>query len=476
MSYIPYPTANIPNGWQIAGGALTDASKQVGDFGDRQAKLREQILEMADKKAKALLDARAAEDAHAEAERKDAKEKANLDYLAKINKGKPVSTPAASKPRPTRSAAQTRYGEQGAADLESLELPEDRDPALTGQSINGDDSTAMMGAALDAMPQDLTVPYSREEKIDMAHSGGVMTTPEWATATKAPAVKPKANPEIARAVRDEMILRMKNGLPVTKDDIRDIVVKNDPDGSFIASKEFGALINASSPRVAIQQADLASKRLVNEQGQFQTGTNIKLKEALDQDPFIKPYASVARKYDQTKAVYETYKKTNNPAFVDRTLVVNFNKLIDETSAVMGGEVDATIREMGVGDRLIGKIGKWSEGGAGFTDDERDQIMAVMTQLHDELKVHAASAYYTAKGQALDLNADPTVVTGLYSHLFEPGQSRYTPDYTGRRPGDSHNGNAGAQPVPAPGAPKVGDKKVNGRGRPVVYTAKGWVPQ
>ncbi len=458
-----YPTANIPNGYQIAGQALGEAGRQVGEFSDRQEKMRAQMEEMTQKRAAAILAQQEAE-LRAKQLEQDTRLKAEADQRAhdfalEAAKGNTLSTNFANDPKQARRtpapAASTLPGQPTPAELDDLGNVDGLN--MPSQSVRGGDSaTAMMGDALDRQPIDPVygrTPLSRDELLQKALEMRQLDAKDYGTLTKPAVVKPKANPEIARAVRDEMILRMKQKLPLTKDDIRDIVIKNDPDGTFMASKEFSALVGASSPRVALEQADLASKRYDTQNEQFGIGTNIKLKEALDSDPFIKPYASVARKYDQTVKVYDKYKQTKNPAFVDRALVVNFNKLIDETSAVMGGEVDATIREMGVGDRLLGKIGKWQEGGAGFTDDERDQIMDVMKSLHDELKVHAAHSYYTAKGQAIDLNADPEIVTGVYSHLFEPGKSRYTPEYRGegREPAPAVDGGA---PAPAPRAPKV----------------------
>ncbi len=128
-----------------------------------------------------------------------------------------------------------------------------------------------------------------------------------------------------------MIEMYKTKKSLTRDDIRDITIKNDPDGTFMGTREYNGLIYSSSPAVAIQNANLAAKRLANDSDHFDTNTNIKLKEQLDNDPYIKPFAVADRKYTQTQAVYNKYKKTGNPSFVDRTLVVNFNKMIDETS-------------------------------------------------------------------------------------------------------------------------------------------------
>ena len=462
MPYPQYPTAPvIPNPYQIAGQAAGQLGTVVSDFEDRQAKLRQQIQEMADKRAAAILATRKAEDEQRAADLKYKNDKDEADRALEMRKfaaGEDISPTLAanralSQPSPKPAPMPTRQ------DLSALEA--DAPPMLPEQNIGAGSSWNDINAATDASIAAEPPPRrerTTEELIRKGLATGQMKdVGEFATAMKTAGIsgqpKQEKASQVARMVRDEMMLRARQGLPITREDIRDIALKNDPDGAFVGTKEYQSLITSSSPQAALQNADNAVKRL-NQQGeQFGVTTNLKLKEALDNDPFIKPYAAVARKYDQTVGVYNKYLQTHNPAFVDRTLVVNFNKLIDETSAVMGGEVDATVKEMGLTDRVFGKFGRILDGGAGFTDDERSQIMDVMKVLHDELRTKASHSYYTAKGQALDLGADPTIVTGVYSDLFEPGKSRYNEDYRG---GGGHRAPSHAGPGPAP-APAKGVK-------------------
>lgn len=429
MPYNPYPQRpNIPHGATILGETLSKFGQNIEDFQERQRKMRELMAEMTMKRAEALYAQQAAEDKHREAERADAKDKERLKYLAAIKKGKTISPTLEKDPSLSRSTAEySQYGDK-AADIAELEDVEGYN--LPTQGVAGGSSLAEAASGLIGEGANGRLPLSREETLDLAHEMGQMTPEQYATATKPPTMTNRANPQLLRTIRDQLLERKAKGLPTTREDVRDLILANDPDGTLMASKEGHALLQATTPEAAIQAAELAAKKYATGRQEFGIKTNIQLKEQLDNDPYIKPFAQADRKYKQTLGVYQKYKETGNPAFVDRTLTVNFNKLIDETSAVMGGEVDATVAEMGMGDRLLGKIQKFLAGGAGYTDQERDQIIAVMGALHEQLQEKAKNAYFTARGQALDFGADPDAVTALYRPLFEGGEGKYTPEYSG----------------------------------------------
>jgi hypothetical protein len=440
-----FPERPTGNAWQLIGNSFNQGAGIVNDLGTQQNALQALV----ERRTQAALEQKRLEREQAakdwEFKQKQETEKRAND-AADFAKGKVISPTLVKDPTLAVSSKPMFSGGPSQSEVDSLTLAEDRIP---GQRVIGGDSTALMGQALDRMqlsdPNIGRVPRTREEILQNQLENRQITGQDWAKETKPPSFTAnRANPEIARAIRDELISTKRSGVPISRDLMREIILRNDPDGTFMGTREGGNLLSSSNTAAAIKNAEIAASRVDKSNDEFNVNTNIKLKEALDNDPYIKPFAAADRKYTQTQAVYDKYKKNGNPSFVDRTLVVNFNKMIDETSAVMGGEVDATIKEMGISDKLIGKIGKWSSGGAGFTDEERDQIMAVMGELHNRLKEKAQNAYYTARGQAKDLGADPDIVTGLYRPLFESGAGKYTQEYSSTP--SQRQQPKGAQPV------------------------------
>lgn len=185
MAYIPYPERQAtPNGYQIAGQAFSQVGKSLGDYEDRQQKLRAFMEEMTLKRAQALRAQQEADDLHKKAELdaklKSEEEQRAHDFALEVAKGKQIAKadPALAR-RPAKAPP-------SAADLAALEP--DAAPGYFGnQPISGGDPTALMGEALNNYPGEAAngrSPYDRQELADLALQSRQMDAKDYMAATK----------------------------------------------------------------------------------------------------------------------------------------------------------------------------------------------------------------------------------------------------------------------------------------------------
>lgn len=186
-----------PNGYQIIGQALTDASKQLTDFSERQARLKQQIEEMTQRRAAAILAQKLAEeeskrkDAEDRRQEEDEKRKADADKRANdfaiaVAKGKTLSETLSRDPSlSTRPPA----GDPSQPSEDDLAYLSDLSGSLPSQRVRaGMDATAMMGEALERRPTEAgngRVPFNRDEILDLAMQYRQMDPKGYMEATKA---------------------------------------------------------------------------------------------------------------------------------------------------------------------------------------------------------------------------------------------------------------------------------------------------
>lgn len=182
---LPYPNYPVQqNGLQLAGAALTDASRQISEFDDRQMRMRMALDDMAQKRAAALLAQQESElrqkALEQETKLKSEAEQRAHDFALATAQGKIISPTLArdpslglstrkAEPAPLRAAPRAAPGE------------------LPSQSVTGDDSTAMLGRALDnyqAENPPEPLPFTREELAQKALEMRQMDPKEYLTATK----------------------------------------------------------------------------------------------------------------------------------------------------------------------------------------------------------------------------------------------------------------------------------------------------
>jgi hypothetical protein len=195
---MPYPIRQqSPNGFQVSGQALTQAAGQVNDFQDRQAKARALMEEMvANRQKRALEELQAQQQMQAQAaenERKQAEEDRKADEAKRAAAfrdkvaGQVISKTLANDPTLSRSSKPLTPGGPTQAELD--------DPGnvqgmtLPNQDVSGQDSTAMMGSALDRMAGqgDMAngrTPMTREEITRAGLETGQLAPKDYLEQTK----------------------------------------------------------------------------------------------------------------------------------------------------------------------------------------------------------------------------------------------------------------------------------------------------
>jgi hypothetical protein len=146
----PFPQQNYTSPFMIAGQALGQAGQDIGDYEDRQARLKQLFMEMQQKKAMALIQARAAED-ESKAREQDTAEKAaqlkrNQDFSDFVQ-GQVVSPTQAANPdlsqptqKPAPSAGPIQSASSGAPNGQNTNIP--------NQTVKaGPDASQMMNDA-----------------------------------------------------------------------------------------------------------------------------------------------------------------------------------------------------------------------------------------------------------------------------------------------------------------------------------------
>jgi hypothetical protein len=156
--------------------------------------------------------------------------------------------------------------------------------------------------------------------------------------------------------------------------------------------------------------------------QFQDVTS--LRKDFDDQPEIKALKVVAGKADQMNALWSRYVDAKNRGeqqaqFSDQVLAVNFNKLIDEASAVMPGEFARTAEGAGLTDALVARIQSAVTGGLKFNDTQRQEIINVANVLVDSMRDRARPTYDLFRSEAGSMKFDPARITGHVDHLLKP---------------------------------------------------------
>lgn len=173
MAYIPYPQMTPPpNEFQIAGQAVQQVGQAFSDEQDRQAKLRAMMEEMTQRRAQAIYAENQNKRQEAEEgrkqwefEQKQAAEKNRMDFLSRIQRGKPnENAHLARQPDPRPYGDQTETIRE-LENVEGLKMPT--------QNVGGADSTRLLGEALD---REFTKqePFTNEEMLlEGLHSGQI---------------------------------------------------------------------------------------------------------------------------------------------------------------------------------------------------------------------------------------------------------------------------------------------------------------
>lgn len=110
-------------------------------------------------------------------------------------------------------------------------------------------------------------------------------------------------------------------------------------------------------------------------------------------------------------------KELSPQFSDQVFAVNFNKMIDEMSAVMPGEFARTAQGAGLTESLKALALQAADGGLKFTDDQRNEIVRVTNELMKVTKERARPVYDQFVQEAGYLGVPEQRIVGSTSQYF-----------------------------------------------------------
>lgn len=345
MAYIPYPQAPVaPNPYQILGQGLQQFGQGLTEEEDRQTKLRQMMEDMTQRRAAALLAQKEAElrakALEAETNRKADEDQRAHDFRLAVAQGKVVSPTLAKDPT---LAQPTRRGEppplRAAPGAGPGELP--------GQSVTGDDATAMMGRALDNLPAEEAPgsvgPLTRDEITQKALEMGQLDAKDYLNQTKADPNDKKHNPALVAKYYGEFLPQVSPLLKRLKNDptvVSDIAYLGEQQGlgqleeyqKFIDNLKGGQPWNAATA----QRLDLATK------GQsFQQENTLR-------DEYNKKTATFETAFTAYKKLSQALER-NNPADA-YSAIINYVKTLDPGSTVREAE-ERLARERSAGGPL-----------------------------------------------------------------------------------------------------------------------------
>lgn len=126
-------------------------------------------------------------------------------------------------------------------------------------------------------------------------------------------------------------------------------------------------------------------------------------------PEVKERNSIQPKIQSMEAAYEESKKTKNYVAADQAMITLFNKLTDPTSVVRESEYARTAQNLPFVNALKGKVAKVMKGGAGLTDNDRDNIIKMarlMKQAYEDVYGGRVNEY---RGYATIVGANPDLI-------------------------------------------------------------------
>lgn len=91
---------------------------------------------------------------------------------------------------------------------------------------------------------------------------------------------------------------------------------------------------------------------------------------------VKDYRDIVSRHSAMQEAVDEAKKTKNFVAVDQAIITLFNKMTDPQSVVRESEYARTPSDMGIVNKVKGKVSKILSGGAGLTDDERNALLSM----------------------------------------------------------------------------------------------------
>lgn len=140
-------------------------------------------------------------------------------------------------------------------------------------------------------------------------------------------------------------------------------------------------------------------------------------------PEVKGFVEIESQMGRLDAAMQQSQRGGSKVAVDQALITILNKMLDPSSVVRESEYARTPADMGILNRLSGKLDKLNTGGAGLTDDERTAIASMARSFYGVAKqqYEAQTEFYT--GLAKDYGYKPEHVVRLAGKKAGGGQAK-----------------------------------------------------
>lgn len=176
-------------------------------------------------------------------------------------------------------------------------------------------------------------------------------------------------------------------------------------------------------------------------------TNIRnTRNDFENNDFVKMIPKTNRYYTSAEKAFNDYetatpdKKQGKRQFTDQALVYSFNKLMEETSAVMPGEFERTAMGQSISQDVMNKIRSGLGGGLKLDDNQRRAMLNTMKIFKEGVIEGARPAYDQFRSLATEVSPDnPDRVIGSYRKFFEQSATPPAPAQGGPKPGTVEDG-------------------------------------
>lgn len=137
---------------------------------------------------------------------------------------------------------------------------------------------------------------------------------------------------------------------------------------------------------------------------------IDLSNQFARNPISQGFPIIQNQMDRLEEAAKEAQKTNSYVAVDQTLIMVFNKMLDERSVVRESEYARTPKDMTIWNRVAGQIDKYMRtGGAGLTNDERNAIYSMSKRFYERYKQNYENLISDTRQKSLLYEVDPNMV-------------------------------------------------------------------
>ncbi|MCK4518417.1 hypothetical protein KAT92_06575, partial [Candidatus Babeliales bacterium] len=198
--------------------------------------------------------------------------------------------------------------------------------------------------------------------------------------------------------------------PVDYGQVREDVLASGIPGSMQAAQDISGFMPKTGTPSSLKQVDLGDRvefrnpntgELVKtmEKGTSPTSERYSsrwkykdetaLRKELQERPIVQDFEQLQPQYERVTAamdrLYDQPDKDRNWLAVDQTLITILNKMLDPSSVVRESEYERTPKNLSLLNRFKGKIESWTTGGAGLTNQDRDEIAYMSEQFYEIAK-------------------------------------------------------------------------------------------